>query len=138
MNIIINILRGINRIFQIEFIAVPFSGFGTAVFSSIQNKFSKKEQPSDRLNALNAVEPVTNSAISELTEDILAIQNSINRDLPYDQKNVFIRFFNKYKDNLKQSDVEKLSNEADSFVPNYSNLLSRLLGLLEALGKSQE
>lgn len=52
------------------------------------------------------------------------------------KKNIFLRYFNKYKDIFCKDDIEELNKQLSTSFPNYSNLLSQLLGLIEALNNN--
>lgn len=70
---------------------------------------------------------------SQLQKDIETIQYSINHQFSDQQKNVYLRFFNKYKASFSKDDIDSLNKESSEFLPKYDNLLSKLLGLIEAL-----
>lgn len=70
---------------------------------------------------------------SQLQKDIQVITKSIKCDLSFKQKNVYLRFFNKYKKYFSKDDIDSLNKKSSEFSPEYDNLLSELLGLIESL-----
>lgn len=70
---------------------------------------------------------------SQLQKDIQIIENSIKHDLSYQQKNVYLRFFNKYKGSFSNDDIDSLNKKSSASLPKYDNLLSELLGLIESI-----
>lgn len=70
---------------------------------------------------------------SQLQKDLETIQYSIDHHFTDKQKNIYLRFFNKYKNSFSKDDVDSLNKESSEFMPKYDELLSKLHGLIESL-----
>ena len=123
-------LNFLNKIFNHSSISTFFSGIGTTFIQAIISKFHKSKTP----NIKNDPQPqYIKQEPSLLQNDILTIKKSIQTDLTYKQEETFTRYFNKYKNKLNSKDVDMLNEQSSSFLPNYNILLSKLLGLIEAI-----
>lgn len=139
----------INDIFKnYPVFSVAFSGFGISLISvliyvirKISNSHKQRSdlqkllpEPENTITDSPKLKPIIES--SQIESDIKEIEHSIKFDLSHDQKNIFLRYFNKYKDNFCKDDIEELNKRLSTSFPNYSNLLSQLLGLIEALNNN--
>lgn len=106
------------------------SGLGTTLIQSIFSKFRRHETPNEK----NDTQPqYIEQELSTRQQDILAIQKSINFDLSSQQAQIYFRYLNKYKNKFITEDVNALNEQSSTFLPNYSILLSKLLGLIESI-----
>lgn len=126
-------------------LSIAFSGFGLALIPAIfciskkiwaSHKHSNSQTFTSEIktNIIFSQPEQTNNP-SKIESDIKTIENSIKFDLSSNQKNVFLRYFNKYKNQLNKNDVGSLYKQLTLSSTNYSSLLSQLLGLIEALNK---
>lgn len=129
MDFLNKILTFFKEIFSNPFIISAFQGIGTSVADKILNK-SKKPTKIPKEN--KATNPIVQEEPSPIQKDIQIIENSINRDLSYRQQTVYLRFFHKYKHHFSPEDIASLNEKSSMISPNYSNLLSELLGLIES------
>lgn len=126
--------------------SVAFSGFGITIISILiylirktlkSFKCSNPKTLTSESETIITIPPLTEPTLSfpQIESDIKVIEQSIKFDLSYNQKNIFLRYFNKYKNNFKRIDVDSLNKQLTLFSPDYSSLLSQLLGLIETLVK---
>ena len=128
-----------------SFWAMAFSGIGvTAILGAI--KFIKfiikvilKHKPCNRTNESA---PITANILesqsdTQLKLDINNILSSIKQDLSHQQEQTFLRYYQKYKEQICPDDAKELYNQYQTihseFMPDYPALLSNLVGLLEAI-----
>ena len=101
-----------------------------ALFSRVDKWIRRKEYSIEEA-------PITPQVIpqepSQLQKDIETIKKSLKYDLSSQQKNIYLRFFNKYKKSFSKDDIDLLNKESSKLLPKYDNLLNELLGLIEAL-----
>ena len=124
------IVSCISNSFIGSLIISAFDGIGTLIFDKILSQF-KKEKKTKKISETPTV-PVLKIP-SQLQKDIQTIENSIKHDISHDQKNVYLRFFNKYKSHFSSDDIILLNKKSSEICPNYGNLLSELLGLIESI-----
>lgn len=128
-------------------LSIAFSGFGIAIVSAIiyiirkimtSHKHYYSQIFSPESETTIPISPQTELTINfpQIDSDIETIERSIKFDSNYNKKIIFLRYFNKYKNNFCQDDVETLSQQSSSSYPDYPSLLSQLLGLIEALNNN--
>lgn len=101
----------------LTFLSTAFSGFGNIICEKLfKNRNSKKH----------------NKNKSDLSDKEI-ILHSINHDDYTKQREVFLRYFYKYKNHFTEDDVNNLLQKSEKDHPNYSNLLSILCGLIESI-----
>ena len=104
-------------------------------FRAINALFSKADKWINRKECNKKETPTVPQELSSIQKDIQTIQYSIDRHFSYQQKNTYLRFFNKYKESFSKDDIDSLNKESSEFSPKYDNLLSKLQGLIESLEK---
>lgn len=102
------------------------------VISALVKLISKSKKKRNNIDLQTTVSNPSDRVESAIENDIKTINKSIQYDLGYKQKEVFLRYFNKYKSKLPQPDIEQLEYEYNHS-HSYSSLLSKLLGLIESL-----
>jgi len=112
-----------------KFLARPLRAIN-ALFSRVDKWIHGKERSIEETPTVPQIVP---QEPSQIQKDIQTIQHSIRCDLSYDQKNVFLRFFNKYKKSFSKDDIDSLNKKSSESFPKYDNLLNELLGLIESL-----
>lgn len=132
-----------NAFSEHTFLSVAFSGFGIAcipVIFSIAKKVFKSRKGSQKQAPVSEPEtaPEPASSFPDIENDISEIKNSLRYHLRQTQKETFSRYFHKYKGFLETDDRESLKKQASEFYPDYSDLLSQLLGHIEALNINTE
>lgn len=114
-----------------KFIARPFRAIN-ALFSNLDKWIHRKECSIEEVLTTPQVIP---QEPSPLQKDIETIKKSLKYELSSQQKNTYLRFFNKYKNHFSPEDINSLRKKSSEFSPNYENLLSELLGLIESIEK---
>lgn len=94
-----------------------FSGCGNIIFGKVFKKIKSKKHNKE----------------SKSFSDKEIILDAIERSNDFYQKEIFMRFFYKYKNNFSADDVKNLTQEMEKQYPNYCILLNILLGLIESI-----
>lgn len=99
------------------FLLAAFSGFGNIICEKLlkkgkSNKHNKKDK---------------------FISDKEIILDAIERSSDFYQKEIFMRFFYKYKNNFSADDIKNLTQKMEEQHPNYCILLNILLGLIESI-----
>lgn len=99
------------------FLSAFFSGCGNIIFEKLFKKSKSKNHNKE----------------SKYLSDKEIILDAIDRSSDFYKKEIFIRFFYKYKKNFSSDDVKNLTEEMEKQHPNYCILLNMLLGLIESI-----
>lgn len=98
------------------FLLAAFSGFGNIICEKLFKKGkSKKHNQKDKSFSDKGI-----------------ILDAIKHSSDFYQKQIFLRYFYKYKNNFSDEDVKHLTQQMEKNQPNYCVLLNILLGLIES------
>lgn len=100
-----------------SFLSTAFSGFGNILCEKVFKK--KKEKRHNK----------TNKSLSD--QEI--ILHAIERSNDFYQKEIFMRYFYKYKNKFSDDDIKNITQKMEENHPNYCILLNILLGLIESI-----
>lgn len=98
------------------FLLAAFSGFGNIMCERLFKK--------DKLKKHNKKD--------KSFSDKEIILDAIERSNVFYQKEIFMRYFYKYKNNFSDDDVKHIAQQMEENHPNYCILLNILLGLIES------
>lgn len=137
-----DIIKSLDKLFNAHpFLSVAFSGFGISLISliiltyKIIKRQSLKKQSKQCTEDFSKISD-TSSIQSTTANDINTIKSSLSSLFPF-QEEIYVRYFNKYKKKLDPNDVTLLNEQYEHLrqtsIPNYSILLNKLIGLLEAI-----
>ena len=97
-------------------LSVFFSGCGNILLEKIFKKSKFKKHNKD----------------NKFRSDKEIILDAMERSSDFYQKEVFMRYFYKYKNNFSTDDIKDLTKKMEENHPNYCILLNILLGLIES------
>lgn len=98
------------------FLLAAFSGFGNIIFEKLFKK-GKSKKHNQNHNSLSDKE---------------IILEAIERHSDFYQKEIFMRFFYKYKNKFSADDVKNLTQKMEEEHPDYCILLNILFGLIDS------
>ena len=111
-----------------------FSGSSPEIIKFI---FRKKEEKTEPNNHSIVPSNPQNTILCEIETDINKIKNSISTDLPNEQKQTFLRYYEKYRNQLQEATTiyDTFESITASQIPikSYETPLSSLLGQIERL-----
>lgn len=111
-----------------------FGGSGPELIKLIYKK--KKTKP-EQNNYSTIPNTPPNTILHEIETDINKIKNSISTDLPNEQKQIFLRYYEKYRNQLQNAktiyDTFESITASQAPIKRYDAPLSSLLGQIEQL-----
>lgn len=115
------------------FLATAFSGFGVSIIALLGRLIYKHIGINKKKKVVHTNKQISSQSQTSRLEDIQAIQVAITTGSSQKKEQQYFRFFNKYKSHFSPDDIDSLIQESSVSYPNYSRLLSKLSGLIEAI-----